>query len=523
LNVAGKLLNRTLNGINKLCIASNNRKSKASSVSRLKEAFHNSERLLLKLREDECRKEEKRINDLKGKQMLLLKKKAEKAKKETERLVLKELKEQEKLAEKKRKEDERAADKLKRDQTKVAEKEAKVAERERLAKEKELKKAAEAAAKKGHRKPKTVYTFLVGDLMKQGKTMKEVAEIWKTLGDEGKAKYVAMHEADILLCEEEKKAAIADGTFIPKPVTTPTKKSASKKPVQKNNLFTMFGKKPPAPAAATATPGGSSSSAGVASASSSSSSSVVPVQKLSKKEKRMLAAKAKAEALQATTEKIDQILIPMMKDTPMDFAALRKEWSIRLTRCGKERVARLSAQRWLKQKEQQQQQQMVDTSGDVVCIESASSPSTSSTSFMPSVSSSFSPTGTTTTSVAPRSKQLVQFDDTQRPPFWGVWSTKTVRDWSLNNNTVKCSLSGRNPFGKVKKIDYDYDSDDEWEGGEPGEVLNSEAEDDEEEEEAGGKEYATNDGWMCADDVVVFSDDEDYSDAEELEDQNGTD
>ena len=76
MNVAGKLLNRTLNGINKLCIASNNRKSKASSVSRLKEAFHNSERLLLKLREDECRKEEKRINDLKGKQMLLLKQKS---------------------------------------------------------------------------------------------------------------------------------------------------------------------------------------------------------------------------------------------------------------------------------------------------------------------------------------------------------------------------------------------------------------------------------------------------------------
>ena len=96
-------MNRTLNGINKLCIASNNRKSKASSVSRLKEAFHNSERLLLKLREDECRKEEKRINDLKGKQMLLLQKKAEKAKKETERLALKELKEQEKLAEKKKK------------------------------------------------------------------------------------------------------------------------------------------------------------------------------------------------------------------------------------------------------------------------------------------------------------------------------------------------------------------------------------------------------------------------------------
>ena len=65
--------------------------------------------------------------------------------------------------------------------------------------------------------------------MKQGKTMKEVAEIWKTFGDDEKKKYIALHEADIIKCEEEKKAAIADGTFIPRPVTTPTKKSSASK------------------------------------------------------------------------------------------------------------------------------------------------------------------------------------------------------------------------------------------------------------------------------------------------------
>ena len=42
--------------------------------------------------------------------------------------------------------------------------------------------------------------------------MKEVAEIWKTFGDDEKKKYIALHEADIIKCEEEKKAAIADGT-----------------------------------------------------------------------------------------------------------------------------------------------------------------------------------------------------------------------------------------------------------------------------------------------------------------------
>ena len=153
----------------------------------------------------------------------------------------------------------------------------------------------------------------------------------------------------------------------------------------------------------------------------------------------------------------------------------------------------------------------------------------------------------------PRRKQLLQFSENERPPFWGVWSSQDVSaDSNSSSSDVvpavrplgsafgygSCVVSGRRPFAQDTTkmahgvVQYDYDSDEEWEGGEPSETLNSDVEhsddDDDEElaaltaEERNAKEFDMNDGWMCADDVVVYSDDEEYSDAEELEDQDGT-
>ncbi|KAL8171879.1 hypothetical protein V2J09_023683 [Rumex salicifolius] len=67
-----------------------------------------------------------------------------------------------------------------------------------------------------------------------------------------------------------------------------------------------------------------------------------------------------------------------------------------------------------------------------------------------------------------RSKQLLQFDKSYRPAFYGVWPKKS--------NIV----GPRNPYKKDPELDYDVDSDEEWEEEEPGESL-SECDKDEEE------------------------------------------
>ncbi|CAM8927985.1 unnamed protein product [Rhodiola kirilowii] len=68
-----------------------------------------------------------------------------------------------------------------------------------------------------------------------------------------------------------------------------------------------------------------------------------------------------------------------------------------------------------------------------------------------------------------RRKQLLQFDKSFRPAFYGFWPKKS-------------NLIGpRHPFKKDPDLDYDVDSDEEWEEDEPGESL-SDCEKDEEDE-----------------------------------------
>ncbi|XP_028821263.1 chromatin assembly factor 1 subunit A-like [Denticeps clupeoides] len=66
--------------------------------------------------------------------------------------------------------------------------------------------------------------------------------------------------------------------------------------------------------------------------------------------------------------------------------------------------------------------------------------------------------------------KLLQFHENYRPAYWGTWSKKS------------CSISPRCPLSQDKKLlDYEVDSDEEWEEEEPGESLShSEGDDDDE-------------------------------------------
>ncbi|XP_047966615.1 chromatin assembly factor 1 subunit FAS1 [Salvia hispanica] len=68
-----------------------------------------------------------------------------------------------------------------------------------------------------------------------------------------------------------------------------------------------------------------------------------------------------------------------------------------------------------------------------------------------------------------RSRQLLQFDKSHRPAFYGVWPKKSQ------------AIGGRCPLVKDPLIDYEIDSDEEWEEEEPGESL-SDCEKDEDDE-----------------------------------------
>ncbi|NXC58119.1 CAF1A factor, partial [Aleadryas rufinucha] len=68
--------------------------------------------------------------------------------------------------------------------------------------------------------------------------------------------------------------------------------------------------------------------------------------------------------------------------------------------------------------------------------------------------------------------KLLQFSENHRPAYWGTWNKRT----SL--------IRARNPWSKdAKLLDYEVDSDEEWEEEEPGESLSHSEEDDEEEGE----------------------------------------
>ncbi|XP_012411650.1 chromatin assembly factor 1 subunit A [Trichechus manatus latirostris] len=66
--------------------------------------------------------------------------------------------------------------------------------------------------------------------------------------------------------------------------------------------------------------------------------------------------------------------------------------------------------------------------------------------------------------------KLLQFSENHRPAYWGTWNKKTA------------VIRPRNPWAQDRKLlDYEVDSDDEWEEEEPGESLShSEGDDDDE-------------------------------------------
>ncbi|NWI97011.1 CAF1A factor, partial [Pitta sordida] len=68
--------------------------------------------------------------------------------------------------------------------------------------------------------------------------------------------------------------------------------------------------------------------------------------------------------------------------------------------------------------------------------------------------------------------KLLQFSENHRPAYWGTWNKRTPL------------IRARNPWAKdTKLLDYEVDSDEEWEEEEPGESLSHSEEDDEEEGE----------------------------------------
>ncbi|XP_061322912.1 chromatin assembly factor 1 subunit A [Pezoporus flaviventris] len=68
--------------------------------------------------------------------------------------------------------------------------------------------------------------------------------------------------------------------------------------------------------------------------------------------------------------------------------------------------------------------------------------------------------------------KLLQFCENHRPAYWGTWNKKTTM------------IHPRNPWSKDSKLlDYEVDSDEEWEEEEPGESLSHSEGDDEEEGE----------------------------------------
>jgi chromatin assembly factor 1 subunit A len=103
----------------------------------------------------------------------------------------------------------------------------------------------------------------------------------------------------------------------------------------------------------------------------------------------------------------------------------------------------------------------------------------------------------------PNKYKFLSFFEDHRPAYHGTWCKKSK------------VVTGRTPFGQDKKqLNYDEDSEAEWEEGddELGEDLNDEAADGEDEdmdpEEGDTRAYNYADGWMAEDDDVIYEDEE---------------
>jgi Chromatin assembly factor 1 subunit A len=103
--------------------------------------------------------------------------------------------------------------------------------------------------------------------------------------------------------------------------------------------------------------------------------------------------------------------------------------------------------------------------------------------------------------------KFLSFYEDVRPPYFGTWS-----------KTSRC-ISGRHPFRTDKEqLEYDLDSEGEWEEGddEVGEELGDDGMDEEEKEFEDEDDDDEEDGWLAADDEVDSDDDDEEND--ELDD-----
>ena len=98
----------------------------------------------------------------------------------------------------------------------------------------------------------------------------------------------------------------------------------------------------------------------------------------------------------------------------------------------------------------------------------------------------------------PNKYRFLSFHEDTRPPYHGTWSKKSYL------------VTGRRPFGKdTSHLNYDYDSEAEWEEGddEMGEDVEDETKDKEEEiEEEKDRIYDYDDGFCVADDQYLETD-----------------
>ncbi|KAJ3414007.1 hypothetical protein HDV05_007214 [Chytridiales sp. JEL 0842] len=92
--------------------------------------------------------------------------------------------------------------------------------------------------------------------------------------------------------------------------------------------------------------------------------------------------------------------------------------------------------------------------------------------------------------------KLLHFHEDYRPAYYGTWTK------------LSSTINGRKPFGKdAVHLNYEVDSEAEWEEDEPGEELKSDDEEDEEGENLGGGDADDDeDGWLVPDGYL--SDDE---------------
>lgn len=101
----------------------------------------------------------------------------------------------------------------------------------------------------------------------------------------------------------------------------------------------------------------------------------------------------------------------------------------------------------------------------------------------------------------PNKYKFLSFEEDYRPAYHGTWSKESK------------IINGRNPFGKdTTFLNYDLDSEEEWEEGddEIGEDLEANDNDDEEDnvdpDEGDTRAYNFEDGWMADDDDVIYED-----------------